>query len=81
MKTSLLPILVVALVAREVTRAQSPAGSKELEQALQMQEAVLRKQDVGEVQRILKTGFDVNAPIGCGFGLDKTPNANLFSPL
>lgn len=66
MKTSLLPILVVALVAREVTRAQSPAGSKELEQALQMQEAVLRKQDVGEVQRILKAGFDVNAPIGCG---------------
>ena len=31
-----------------------------------MQEAVLRKPDVGEVQRILKTGFDVNAPIGCG---------------
>ena len=66
LKKSLLPILVVLLVAPEVTRAQSPAGSKELEQALQMQEAVLRKQDVGEIQRILKAGFDVNAPIGCG---------------
>ena len=31
-----------------------------------MQEAVLRKRDVGEVLRILKAGFDVNAPIGCG---------------
>ena len=31
-----------------------------------MQEAVLRRPDVAEVQRILKVGFDVNAPIGCG---------------
>jgi hypothetical protein len=66
MKTSFLSILVALLISQAIGRGQSPTDSKELEQALQMQEAVLRKQDVGEIQRILKAGFDVNAPIGCG---------------
>lgn len=34
--------------------------------AMKMQVAVLHKQDLREVQRILKAGFDINAPIGCG---------------
>lgn len=66
MKTSALSILVVLLVIQAIGTGQSPPDAKELERALQMQEAILRKPDVGEVQRILKAGFDVNAPIGCG---------------
>ncbi|MGN6553316.1 MAG: ankyrin repeat domain-containing protein [Verrucomicrobiota bacterium] len=66
MKPYFLTILVVGLVAQGIGRGQSPVDSKEQKQALQMQEAILRKQDVGEVRRILKAGFDVNAPIGCG---------------
>jgi len=66
MKTSSLSILVLLLIARAICTAQSPPDSKKLARALQMQEAILRKPDVAEVQRILKVGFDVNAPIGCG---------------
>ena len=66
MKTLSLSILVALLVIQAIGAAQSPPDSKELERALQMQEAVLRKRDVGEVLRILKAGFDVNAPTGCG---------------
>jgi ankyrin repeat protein len=66
MKTSSLAILVGLLVTQAIGTGQSPPDSRELERALQMQEAVLRKPDVAEVQRILKAGFDVNAPIGCG---------------
>jgi uncharacterized protein len=66
MKTSSRSILVFLLVAQAICTGQSPPDSKELARALQMQDAVLRRPDVGEVQRILKAGFDVNAPIGCG---------------
>ncbi len=66
MKSSSLSFLVVLLVTPVIGTGQPQPESKELEQALQMQEAILRKPDLGEVQRILKAGFDVNAPIGCG---------------
>lgn len=31
-----------------------------------MQKAVLKDDDLGEVQALVKAGFDVNSPIGCG---------------
>jgi hypothetical protein len=34
--------------------------------AQQMQQAVLVQQDLKEIQRILKAGFNINDPIGCG---------------
>jgi hypothetical protein len=33
---------------------------------MQMQQAVLQKQDLNEIQRILKAGFPIDDPIGCG---------------
>jgi hypothetical protein len=34
--------------------------------AMDMQRAVLHQQDLKEIQRILKSGFNINDPIGCG---------------
>lgn len=42
------------------------AGPTPEELAYRMQRAVLGTQDLAEIQQILKLGFDVNAPIGCG---------------
>jgi len=33
---------------------------------MQMQQAVLQKQDLNEIQRILQAGFKIDDPIGCG---------------
>src|SRR5580704_14335989 len=33
---------------------------------MQMQQAVLQKQDLNEIRRILKAGFKIDDPIGCG---------------
>jgi len=49
-----------------------PAGknaelsNKQLELGQRMQKAVLKDQEMGEIQQILKAGFDINDPIGCG---------------
>ena len=59
-------ILVILLVAQVFGGAPSPPEAKDLERSIQMQAAVLGKQDIEEVKRILKAGFDINAPIGCG---------------
>jgi hypothetical protein len=39
---------------------------KERELAWRMQDAVLRKQDLNEIRQILKEGFKIDSPIGCG---------------
>ncbi|MHA3774239.1 ankyrin repeat domain-containing protein [Verrucomicrobiota bacterium sgz303538] len=60
MKTTLVTLLMIVCTA-----AAEPADEK-LALAYQMQEAVLRTQDVGKVQDLLARGVDINAPIGCG---------------
>ncbi len=62
-------ILLLALTGCTHFKQQSkvtPSASPEFPLGLQMQVAVLKNQDLKEIRRILKAGFDVNAPIGCG---------------
>ena len=41
-------------------------SDQQLKLGYQMQEAVLKTQDVRKVQQLLDAGIDINAPIGCG---------------
>jgi hypothetical protein len=44
-----------------------PAGQRLIDpRAMRMQRAVLKDQDIHEVEALLKQGVDINAPIGCG---------------
>lgn len=47
-------------------RANAKLTEGQLELGLRMQKAVLTDQDMGEIQQILKAGFNINDPIGCG---------------
>jgi ankyrin repeat protein len=60
MKMILIPFLMLACVA-----AAEPADDK-LKLGYEMQEAILKTQDVRKVQGLLTRGIDINAPIGCG---------------
>lgn len=69
----MLPFMLALLLTGGASAgAQSATTSNELAavqadpQAMEMQAAVLNKQDLKEIQRILKSGFNINAPIGCG---------------
>lgn len=44
----------------------TPAQKRARELGMQMQEAVLKAQDIARVEDLLKQGVDINAPIGCG---------------
>src|ERR1035437_1123459 len=57
--------LIATLMVVAVTVFAEP-NEQTLKLAYQMQEAVLKTQDIRKVEELLKQGVDVNAPIGCG---------------
>jgi hypothetical protein len=64
MKEALTFIFFLLLVS--VCEAQPSSVSNSAILGMQMQQAVLQKQDLNEIQRILKAGFKIDDPIGCG---------------
>lgn len=56
--------LLLVSVCGGDTPASSVTNSPVL--GMQMQQAVLQKQDLNEIQRILQAGFKIDDPIGCG---------------
>lgn len=60
MKIRIVAILIVAATAALAEPSEA------LKRAYQMQEAVLKTQDLAKIGELLKQGVDPNAPIGCG---------------
>jgi ankyrin repeat protein len=65
MKETLRFIFSLFLLVSVCGGQPSPAPSSAV-LGMQMQQAVLQKQDLNEIQRILKAGFKIDDPIGCG---------------
>lgn len=78
MKTHLIAFLTIL-----TSIVWAEPSDQQLKLGYQMQEAVLKTQDVRKVQQLLDAGIDVNAPIGCGTyspldGAIHTQNAELL---
>ena len=62
-----LPFIFFLLLASVCEGQPSPSTvTNSAVLGMQMQQAVLQKQDLNEIQRILKAGFKIDDPIGCG---------------
>jgi hypothetical protein len=71
MKTRLIALLVLAITvtgfAGLTQETNQPARPIPIDpRAMQMQMAILKDQDIHKVEKLLKQGVDINAPIGCG---------------
>jgi ankyrin repeat protein len=64
MKQALSFVFCLWLVS--VYGGQPSSVSNSVVLGMQMQQAVLHKQDLNEIRRILKAGFKIDDPIGCG---------------
>ena len=60
MKTTLLTLLMI------VCAAVADSAEDKLKLGYEMQETILKTQDIRKVQDLLTRGIDINAPIGCG---------------
>jgi ankyrin repeat protein len=71
MKTGLTALVLVGMVhtclSQSAQEAAKPVTPRPIDpRAMQMQQAVLKAQDIHKVEELLKQGVDINAPIGCG---------------
>ncbi|HVK59686.1 MAG TPA: ankyrin repeat domain-containing protein [Candidatus Kapabacteria bacterium] len=58
-------LVVLAALNSSASFAEKLQGA-ELRAAMQMQQAVLGDRDITKVKALLRDGFDINLPIGCG---------------
>ena len=58
-------VSIFSILTSSAASAAEPEDNK-LKLGYEMQEAILKSQDVRKVQDLLTLGIDINAPIGCG---------------
>jgi hypothetical protein len=63
---SLFVVILPLIALPPLHSRQPPSTSSQKPLWAQMQQAVLYKQDLKEIRGILKAGFNINDPIGCG---------------
>jgi len=71
MKTKTIALALAAFsctcLSQPAQKAVQPGTPRRIDPlAMQMQEAVLRTEDIHKVEELLNQGVDINAPIGCG---------------
>ena len=69
MKADIVALVLVAIIYTGCSQQnQKRAGTPRSNDmhGMQMQEAVLKSEDIHKVEALLKGGVDINAPIGCG---------------